>query len=373
MARFRFLGRFVATCARAPSTPHVAISSRSFSTSRTQFPFNCTTAEYQTHGDVRKVTELHTSELPAPQGAEVVIEMLAAPINPADFNMIQGNYSLLPPLPAVGGNEGVARVSHLGDDVKHLQIGDHVIPLNAGLGTWRTHAVVCEDELVRVDQTLPIAKAATLSVNPCTAYRMLMYFVDLTPGDVVLQNCANSGVGEAVIQFARARGIKTINVVRDRPDIDDLRTWLRRLGADELVTEEEASARDFGALVKEISGGAGARLGLNAVGGRSSATVARGLCNGGTMVTYGGMSMKPVTIPTSLFIFKDIRLRGFWMTRWNSGATRAEREQMLATVASLVSSPKFELSLEPFPFADLPSALDRAHERRRHGKVLLEF
>jgi mitochondrial enoyl-[acyl-carrier protein] reductase / trans-2-enoyl-CoA reductase len=82
-------------------------------------------------------------------------------------------------------------------------------------------------------------EAATMSVNPCTAYRMLKDFVPLKSGDVVIQNGANSAVGQCVIQMCRAEGIKSVNIVRNRPDVDQLKRELQDLGADFVLTEEE--------------------------------------------------------------------------------------------------------------------------------------
>ncbi|XP_057559024.1 enoyl-[acyl-carrier-protein] reductase, mitochondrial isoform X3 [Hippopotamus amphibius kiboko] len=189
---------------------------------------------------------LKNLELAAVGGSDVHVKMLAAPINPSDINMIQdeearvqlGNYGLLPKLPAVGGNEGVGQVVAVGSSVTRVKPGDWVIPANAGLGTWRTEAVFSEDALITVPSDIPLQSAATLGVNPCTAYRMLMDFERLQPGDSVIQNASNSGVGQAVIQIATALGLRTINVVRDRPDIQKLTDRLKNLGADHVVTEE---------------------------------------------------------------------------------------------------------------------------------------
>lgn len=81
--------------------------------------------------------------------------------------------------------------------------------------------------------------AATLRTNPSTAYRMLKDFSPLTSGDWVIQNGANSAVGQAVIQIAKHWKYHTINIVRNRDDIDDLKAQLQELGADVVLTEEE--------------------------------------------------------------------------------------------------------------------------------------
>lgn len=96
--------------------------------------------------------------------------------------------------------------------------------------TWRERLVANESDLVRVPDPVCDATAATAGVNPPTALRMLREFVSLDSGDVVVQNAANSGVGRAVIEIAASMGIKTLNVVRERPDMDQLRNELTQLG-----------------------------------------------------------------------------------------------------------------------------------------------
>ncbi|XP_070260659.1 enoyl-[acyl-carrier-protein] reductase, mitochondrial isoform X1 [Myotis yumanensis] len=268
---------------------------------------------YGHHGHPAKVVELKNLELAAVGGSDVHVKMLAAPINPSDINMIQGNYGLLPQLPAVGGNEGVGQVVAVGSNVTGVKPGDWVIPATAGLGTWRTEAVFSEEALIGVPSDIPLQSAATLGVNPCTAYRMLKDFEQLQPGDSVIQNASNSGVGQAVIQIAAALGLRTINVVRDRPDLQKLTDRLKNLGAEHVITEEELRTHEMKNVFKDMPQ---PRLALNCVGGKSSTELLRHLAPGGTMVTYGGMAKQPVIASVSQLIFKDLKLRGFWLSQW---------------------------------------------------------
>ncbi|KAM3872820.1 LOW QUALITY PROTEIN: enoyl-[acyl-carrier-protein] reductase, mitochondrial-like [Diretmus argenteus] len=261
--------------------------------------------------------------------------MLAAPINPADINMIQGTYAVLPDLPAVGGNEGVAEVVEVGSQVKSLKTGDWVILKDAGLGTWRTAAVLAEDDVISLPSGIPLLSAATLGVNPCTALRMLSDFEDLKPGDSVIQNAANSGVGQAVIQIAAARGINTINVVRDRPEFTQLSDRLKAMGASHVIKEETLRRPEMKELFKDLSK---PKLALNGVGGKSATELLRHLQAKGSMVTYGGMAKQPVTVPVSAFIFKDVKLRGFWVTQWkrdhshDEGSFRAMADELCSLI-----------------------------------------
>lgn len=290
--------------------------------------------KYKEYGDPAQVLEKTETPLDdtnlEPQ--QVVVQMLAAPVNPADINMIQGKYAIKPKLPAIGGNEGVGEVVKVGSSVSKLQIGTRVIPASAGWGTWRTHAIGHEDQFIEIDRNLPLVSAATITVNPCTAYRMLKDFVNLKPGDTVIQNGANSGVGQAVIQIAKHLKVNTINVVRDRPNLEALKDQLTALGATYIVTEGDLRTMLMEDIFSHIPKPS---LGLNCVGGKSAAELIRHMKNKGTMVTYGGMSKQPLTISTASFIFNDIRMRGYWMTQWSKDSSMAERNTMFSEITSL--------------------------------------
>ena len=117
----------------------------------------------------------------------------------------------------------------------------------------------------------------------------------------MIQNAANSAAGRAVIQIAHELGFKTVNVVRRAELIDELRAE----GGDVVLMDGE-KLRDE---VKAATSGAPIRLGLNAVGGESALHLANCLAFGGTLVSFGAMSMQPLKIPTGLLIFKDLRDR----------------------------------------------------------------
>lgn len=106
-------------------------------------------------------------------------------------------------------------------------------------GTWTTHFVESESNLVKVRNDISVLSASTLRTNPGTAYRMLKDFVPLnSDDDYIIQNGANSAVGRAVIEIANAMDIKTINIIRDREDVDALKTELQEMGADIVWTEQ---------------------------------------------------------------------------------------------------------------------------------------
>ncbi|KAF2500083.1 NAD(P)-binding protein [Lophium mytilinum] len=282
------------------------------------------------YGDPPAVLSLHTHSISPAHSNLLTLRFLASPINPADINQIQGVYPSKPtfttalstPSPiAVAGNEGVAEVISVGDKVKGFARGDWVIMKAPSFGTWRTHAQTTADALVRLENRdgITAVQAGTVSINPCTAYRMLSDFVKVGEGEWFVQNGANSGVGRAAIQLGRSWGLKSINVVRDRPEgVEELKRELQELGATVVVTEKELMAREFRERVKEWTNGGReeVRLGLNCVGGEAATAMAKILAPHAHFVTYGAMSKKPLMLPASLLIFKDIHFDGFWVSKW---------------------------------------------------------
>jgi trans-2-enoyl-CoA reductase len=282
---------------------------------------------YSSYGVPTETVKVYRHEIPDAKGNEVVIKLLAAPINPADINQVEGVYPSRPAMTkdlgteepsAVGGNEGVFEVVQVGSEVTKVAVGDWVHPRVGNFGTWRTYAKIVEDKINKIENNNGISRlqAATVSVNPATAHQMLKRFADLKPGDWFIQNGGNSGVGRAAIQLGRIWGLNSISVVRDRVDIDSLKSDLEGLGATHVLTEEQIADKSIKHVIADWTGEAPIRLAFNCVGGSSATNIARQLSHGGQLVTYGGMSKKPVTLPTSMFIFKDIVARGYWLSEW---------------------------------------------------------
>lgn len=320
---------------------------------------------FRQHGPPPAVAHLETRELPSPGPGEVLVEMLFAPIHPADLNTIEGTYALKPNLDngAVPGGEGFGRVAEVGSAGENFEQGQAVL-IPSGVGAWSEACLVPADRLVAAPPGVAPEQAAMLRVNPATAFRMLTDFEALRPGDWVLQNAANSAVGRAVIQIARHRGLRSLNVVR-RPELAD---ELLAIGADAVLLEGE----ELASQIPAACGGAPLRLALNAVGGESALRLAKVLAPGGTLVTYGAMARQPMRIPNGLLIFQDLRWRGFWMTRWYEQARPEAVAAMFAELFEMARQGALWAPVEQvFPLEQIEPALIRAAEGRRSGKILL--
>ncbi len=312
-----------------------------------------------------EVVTLGEEALPSTGPGQALVRMKFAPIHPADLNMIEGTYGIRRAPPFVPGNEGAGEVIEIGPGVTALRIGQLVKPPSE-TGCWREALVTETARLTPLPDGLSAEQAAMISVNPPTAWRMLEDFVRLEPGDWVIQNAANSAVGRCVIQIARHRGFKTINLVRRAELADELKA----LGADAVLLETENNAR----AIKDLTAGCEIRLGLNAVGGESSAQIARALGHGGVVVTYGGMSKKPLQIPTGLLIFKNIQARGFWMTTWFRQASPEAVRAMLEPLADMMRRGQLIMPVTAtYPLTQATEALRHAMSSQRAGKVLFRM
>src|SRR5881396_2118471 len=322
-------------------------------------------AVYERHGNPADVLRVESRPWPRPAPDEALVQMRAAPINPADLNQIEGKYPVRAELPATPGFEGAGIVVDAGRNASKIPAGTLVI-LPHNLGTWREAVAVKASDLVAVPPEIEPVHAAMLKINPMTAWRLLHDYVDLKKGEWLIQNAANSAAGRAVIQIARELDYKTVNVVRREELIDELRAE----GGDVVLVDGE-NLRDE---VKGATGGAPIRLGLNAVGGESALRLANCLAPGSTLVTFGAMSLQPLKIPNGLLIFKDLRFRGIWINKWYDNATIEERMDAFRPLFEMAERGLLKTKVEKsYPLTEAKAAVAHAAQGKRSGKIVFEF
>lgn len=318
-------------------------------------------------GSPLEVIELdEVPDPPAPGDGEVSIDVLFAPVNPGDLLAMEGRYgAAAPELPAIAGVEGLGRVSAVGDNVASAKVGDRVL-LPPGRGTW------CEKITAPATQVTPLPdegdsrQLCMMRANPASAYLMLTTFVELSRGDWVIQNAANSAVGRYLIQLARIEGFRTVNVVRRPRTIEPL----KRLRADVVVLD----GPDLAERVASETGGAEIGLGIDAVAGKATEEMARCLAVGGTIVNYGLLSGEPCMVDPRDAIFRDVRLRGFWRAKWQVTAPPQEISRVTDRLAGLIVDGKLHAEVEAvYPLWRVREALHHAGHGDRTGKILLQM
>ena len=175
---------------------------------------------------------------------------------------------------------------------------------------------------------------------------------------------ANSAVGGYVIQLAKQRGIKTVNIVRRDGLADDLMSK----GADVVLID----GPDLTAQIAEATDNAPIMLALDPVGGDTFGRLADSLGYGGTLVTYGGLSGKPASLDTGKVIFNDTRVRGFWLYKWYQVATMQEKQAAFGQVIPLIANGTLKANIDSrFTVDQIKQAVTRSWEGGRNGKVLI--
>ena len=299
---------------------------------------------------------------PGPPGpGEVVFDILAFPINPADISFCSGNYRLRPPLPATPGAECIGRVTAIGAGVTHVKPGDHVI--NLMRENWAQRRRVKADDVIAIPPQIPLRQAAMLRINPPAAQLLLSDVTTLQPGDWLIQNVANSAVGRLIIRLGHARGLRTINVVRR----ESLFPELQAMGADICITD----GPDLAARVAQATK-APIKLGIDAVCGDALARIATCVSDGGAVVTYGAMSGGQPTIDRSDLMFRGLTLSGFMLGRFLGRRSLPEIRTIFADLGQQLLEGKIDAPVAAvYPIEQIAEAVAHAQRDAKGGKILV--
>jgi NADPH:quinone reductase-like Zn-dependent oxidoreductase len=309
------------------------------------------------YGDPAQELRVVDIEEPPPPGPhEVLVGVEFSPLNKHDLLVVSGVLAR-PPLPHIPGAEGVARVLATGAEVDGLQVGDLVVlPLYAG--AWRERLVVPADGLFALPSG-DIQQYSMLGSNPPTAGLMLSEYACLQPGDWVVQNAANSGVGRSLIALARRRGLKTINLARDETTFAELTA----AGADVVHADDADAAAD----VRAVIGDARVALAVEAVGGPGAARLLELLSDGGSLVSYSWASGEPMWIDTLALVGRHLTVRGFFVGDFDY---RAKLVPVIREAAPLVADGTLRVPVAGvYP---LEQIWDAVSHQLRGGKVLLK-
>ena len=295
----------------------------------------------------------------APSAHEVLVRMEYAPIDYSDLLLANGVYFLNPQLPSVIGGEGAGIVEAIGPGVTGVQVGDRVtIPFRTF--TWAEKVLAPAQGLFVVPPSVDAKTASMLNINPTTAVLLLDEFVELKPKDWIVLNAANSQVARCLIAIAKSRDLKVMGIVR-RPE---LLHEIEKLGVDFAGVESPELLKQ----IRSATGGKPITLGLDAVGGPSTATITSALSPGAHLVSYAWLSGLPIHVPQGDLIGKRLNIHGFWMYYEEY---LPKMRAALSEATKVVASGKLTL---PITTTYEPSQIKEATEHyERGGKVLLDF
>jgi NADPH:quinone reductase-like Zn-dependent oxidoreductase len=323
-------------------------------------------AQHERYGNPREVLKIVEVADEDPAADEIVIRMEAAAMHIADLRTIEGADMFRNPLPRTPGFEGVGRVLRVGSAVTDYSVGDRVFPALAS-GTFGEQ-VRCAASRCMPAPEGDAAQLSLLTVNGPTAAVLLDDFVKMNEGDWLVQNAANSNCGRFLIQLARQRGIKTINVVR-RPEMVD---ELVGLGADIVLLDRP----DLAERVSAATSGASIRLGIDAVAGAATRRIAECLSAEARLICYGAMSSQHCEIDFYRMFRLGIEFHTLSFVRQLSKRNAHDVRALYADLAHKVATGVLTARIAGrYPLDEIIAACDRAAMTgsERDGKVVIVF
>jgi len=317
-------------------------------------------------GEPAQVLRCAERPRPEPGAGEVLLRMLAAPVNPSDLLNVRGKYAKLPSLPATPGFEGVGIVESAGPGLYgRLLVGRRVAAMNSRTGSWGEFAVVSARQAIPLSSRLPLEQAAMFFVNPATAYILTQKLLAVPPGEWLLQTAAGSALGRMVIRLGRRFGFRTLNIVRRAEQVDELKA----LGGDAVIA---ASGDDLRDKVRTARGAAGVRFAIDAVGGATASAIAGCLAPRGRLVLYGTLSLEPLSISPRELIGAGGTIEGFWLGSWMQRLNLVGKLRLVRMLTRLILEGVLKSEVgEVYPLEKIVEAVMTAERPARGGKVLL--
>jgi NADPH:quinone reductase-like Zn-dependent oxidoreductase len=314
-------------------------------------------------GDVLQVRDV---PIPEPGPGEVRVRMIASPVNPSDLLVVQGRYGVLPKLPATPGFEGVGIVDKVGGGlIGRLVAGKRVTVINSAGGNWAEYAVIPARQARPVASDIPDEQVASFFVNPATVIALVRHVLKVPKGAWLLQSAAGSELGKMVIRYGKREGIRTINVVRRRAAVDELRA----LGGDLVITSEDGP---IDAQVRTVTGGAGVKYAIDPVGGATGTQVFQSLGEDGRLAVYGVLSEEPIQVEVRRMIAGNQQVEGFWLGHWMRDRSIPALLLLFREIAQLIREGVLSTDVgAKFPLGSIREAAVEAERVGRRGKVLL--
>ena len=320
---------------------------------------------HNTFGNPADVLQVTEKEIPNPGPGQARIRVTLATIHNHDLWTVKGSYGFVPDLPAAAGTEAVGIVDALGEGIEGLQVGQRVAS-GTSFGIWAEYALVDASGLIPVPEQLSDESAAQLVAMPFSAISLLD-FLDMKPGEWLIQNSANGAVGRMLAQLAESRGIHVVGLVRRDAGVQEL-------AAQNISGVVSTETPGWEKQVEEITGGASIAVALDSVGGSSAADLVKLLGEGGTLVSFGAMGNPVMEIPSGPVIFKHITVKGFWGSKVSREMPAEKKTQLFGELIARILDGTLTLPVDStFDAADIVSAVRASSEPGRAGKVLIRF
>lgn len=301
---------------------------------------------------------------PVAKANEILLEVHAAGVNFPDTLIIEGKYQFKPPFPFSPGGEAAGVVSAVGDKVGHLKVGDRVMALT-GWGSFAEEVAVPGYNAMPIPADMDFASAAAFGMTYGTSMHALKQRANLQPGETLLVLGASGGVGLAAVEIGKAMGARVIAAASSAQKLE----VAKAAGADELIDYSANSLKDE---VKRLTGGQGADVIYDPVGGDLFDAAIRSIAWNGRLLVVGFASGRIPELPVNLALLKGAAVVGVF---WGSFAQRqpqdnaANFQQLFAWHSAGKLKP---LVSQTFPLEQAAAAIDTLGQRKAVGKVVVQ-
>ncbi|WP_150284622.1 zinc-dependent alcohol dehydrogenase family protein [Rummeliibacillus sp. TYF-LIM-RU47] len=321
--------------------------------------------KFYNFGSPKNVLKVESKNIEPPKDHEVLVRMLARPINPSDLIPIKGSYSHRISLPNIPGYEGVGIVEEVGSLVSTNLIGKRVLPLR-GEGTWQEFVKTSSEFAVPIPHFIDDFTASQMYINPITAWLVCTEALKLKPHDVLLVNACGSAIGHIFAQLSKILGFRLIAVTRNNKYTDEL----LRLGAYYVI---DTSKVPLYGTVMELTNGLGADAAIDSIGGSSGNDLAFSVRPNGDFITIGLLSGEQVNWAD---IVKKAKVNAnlFHLRNWNKDVSVDKWKDTFKLLISLIAENKLRLMEvdSTFDLLDVQKAIDIIETTKiSRGKVFL--
>ncbi len=309
--------------------------------------------------------KLIVEDVPSPpiQDGAVRIAVHAAGINFADLLLVSGQYQEKPPFPFTPGMESAGVITEVGPGVSGFKTGDRVMALT-GTGSYAEEIVTDASRVYPIPAGMDFAAAAGFPVTYGTSHGAFDWRAHLRPGEWLLVHGAAGGVGLTAVEIGKVMGARVIACAGSAEKLE----IARQHGADFLI---DYSREDIRERVKAITGGRGADVVYDPVGGNAFDASLRSIAWGGRIIIIGFASGKIPQVPGNILLVKNIDVIGFY---W--GSYQARKPELLRESYAKLLGWYQEGKLKPhvsaeFDLRDAAKAMNMLRDRKSTGKVVL--
>jgi NADPH2:quinone reductase len=316
-------------------------------------------------GDPSEVLHLEELAKPQPDSGEVLIQVEAVALNFFDILLCQGKYQEKPSLPFTPGAEISGTITSVGEGVS-LKVGQRVLatpPLpSGGLAEWVS---VPEDYVYPIPDSLSWNEAASMFITYQTAYYALHRCANIQPGEVLLVHAGSGGVGSAAIQLGCAAGARVFATAGGTEKVK----ICKNLGAEVAI---DYLTEDFADIVKKVTGGRGANVIFDPVGGDTFDRSRKCIAFEGRLLVIGFAGGRIANAPTNHALVKNYSVVG---VHW--GLFRRLMPERVVEAHNHLMALYEQGAIRPvvyreFPFEELPKALNLLANRKTWGKLIVK-